>query len=334
MRRFVITVGIVLFFFSCTNIQIHNFKPDSNPDYPASYYSSDTLLLSDWGYDKNDSTDILQKALDSEYQVIIIPAKPGQWITRPLFINRDNITIIFEKGAQLVAKRGSYLGKGDSVLSINGVQNISIHGYGGTIRMWRDDYDNKPYEHSEWRSGIKILSSNNIQITGLIVQETGGDGIYISQLRLENYPTFSSNVVIRDMQLIDNYRQGISVISVKNLLIDNCYISGTKGTPPEAGIDFEPNKPTESFVNCKVINCEITQNNGAGILVWLKRLDAESTRVDISIENCNIYKNGWGLGLYLGGLKNKPTGDLILKNNKMGLINLLPKKSIDIHNYN
>jgi len=331
MRKFVIKVGIMLLLSSCTNIPVSRYSPNFESGYPDSYYRSDTLLLSELGYDENDSTDILQKALDSEYHTIVIPVKPGPWITRPLFINRDNITIIFEKGAQLIAKRGSYRGRGDSLLSIDGVQNISIDGYGGIIRMWRDDYDKKPYEHSEWRSGIKILSSDNIKIAGLTIQGTGGDGIYISQLHREDYPLYSSHVVIKDMQLIDNYRQGISVISVRNLLIDNCYIYGTKGTPPEAGIDFEPNRAMESLVNCQVINSQITHNNGAGILIWLKSLDSSSTPIEITIEKCTIYKNGWGLGLYMGGLNNNPTGNLFLKNNEIRLINLLPARSVDIH---
>jgi len=281
MRNLILTIGILIFSLSCTNIPVHNFKSDSYFNYPAGYYEEEALLLSDWGYDKDDSTDLLQKALDSEYKVIIIPAETGPWITNPLYLNRDNLTIILEEGAQLLAKRGSYIEKGDSLLTINGVQNITIYGYGSAITMWREDYDNKPYYHSEWRHGIKILSSNKINIYGLTIQETGGDGIYISQIRKENFPLFSSNIIIKDMKLIDNYRQGISVISARNLLIDNCYISGTKGTLPEAGIDFEPNRSTESFVNCKVTNCEITQNNGAGILVWLKSLDENSTPIDI-----------------------------------------------------
>lgn len=328
MDKFIITVGILMIFFSCTNIPTHKYQPYYN--YSANYYSEKVLLLSDWGYDVVDSTDLLQKALDSEYRIIIIPAEPGPWITRPLFLRRDNLTIIIEDGAQLLAKRDYYMEKEDSLLTINGVHNITIYGYGAEMKMWRDDYDKKPYEHSEWRHGIKILSCRNVDIYGLAIKETGGDGIYISQKKEKNYPLYSSNIVIKDMKLIDNYRQGISVISARNLLIDNCYISGTKGTPPEAGIDFEPNRLEESFVNCKVTNCEITQNSGAGILIWLKSLDSDSHPVDITIEDCTIYKNGWGLGIYLGGVKNNPPGKIFMKNNIIKGINLLPKKSVEI----
>jgi len=333
MKHTILIVSILFSFLSCTNIPVHNFKPNSVSNYPAIYYSEDSLLLSDWGYNRDDSTGLLQKAINSKYKVIIIPAEPGPWKTRPLFIYKDDLTIILEKGAQLLAKRGSYMEKGDSLLTLNGVKNISIYGYGAIMQMWRDDYDKEPYEHSEWRHGIKILSCNNINIYGLTIMGTGGDGIYISQLRKENFPLYSSNIVIKDMKIIDNYRQGISVISARNLLIDNCYISGTKGTPPEAGIDFEPNRLKENFVNCKVTNCEISHNNGAGILIWLKSLDAESTPIDITIENCTIYKNGWGLGVYLGGIFNNPLGQLIIKNNEISFFNILPKKSVEIYNF-
>jgi hypothetical protein len=34
-----------------------------------------------------------------------------------------------------------------------------------------------------------------------------------------------------------NYRQAISVIGDENLLLENCTLRNTKGTPPETGID-------------------------------------------------------------------------------------------------
>ena len=66
---------------------------------------------------------------------------------------------------------------------------------------------------------------------------------------------FSQDVVIRNCISHDNDRQGISVISAVNLLVDNCVFSSTRGTAPEAGIDLEPDTPDQRLVNCVIRNC-------------------------------------------------------------------------------
>ena len=328
MKKTVLLFLFTIIIFSCKSAPV--LVPLST-GRAINYNGPNTLLLSDWGYIPDDSTEILQKALDSEFSTIIIPAMSGPWVTKPLFLKRDNLTIILEPGALLVAKRDEFYGRGDSLLTLDAVKNITIQGYGATFKMWREDYDKKPYTHAEWRTGIDIISCDNILIEGLTIQDTGGDGIYIGQKKDEGYPTYSSNIIIKNMRLLRNYRQGISVISVKNLLIDNCYIYGTKGTLPQAGIDFEPNRAIENLINCRVTNSQIQNNKGAGILIWLKSLDKTSEPVDITIENCVVNQNGWGLGIYLGGLKGEPGGTLTLSNNKLGFINPLPNKSITVN---
>lgn len=109
---------------------------------------------------------------------------------------------------------------------------------------------------------------------------------------------------------------------------------GTEGTNPQAGIDFEPNRVVECLVDCYISNCLFQNNKGPGILIWLINLNKTSESVDITIDSCVFKRNGWGLGIYLGGLKDSPEGTLTLSNNKLGLINLLPKKSIKIEEKN
>ena len=62
----------------------------------------------------------------------------------------------------------------------------------------------------------------------------------------------------------------------------------------------------------------------------LRKLNKTSEPVDITIENCVVNQNGWGLGVYLGGLADSPEGTLTLIKNELGFINLLPKKSITV----
>jgi hypothetical protein len=76
------------------------------------------------------------------------------------------------------------------------------------------------------------------------------------------------------------------VISAVNLLVENCVFSGTWGTPPEAGIDLEPDTESQRLVNCVIRNSLFENNNGNQILVHLDPLTSNSAPVSIRFENC------------------------------------------------
>ncbi len=127
--------------------------------------------------------------------------------------------------------------------------------------MHRDDYAQPPYEKAEWRHTLQILSSSNVKVAGLTMTESGGDGIYLG--------TATSGVTNKNIQIVDvvldkHYRQGISVITAGDLLIENTIMRNTAGTAPMAGIDFEPNHPSEQLVNCVLRNCVVEDNQGVG----------------------------------------------------------------------
>src|ERR1039458_585216 len=125
----------------------------------------------------------------------------------------------------------------DSLLSATGQSNLVIRGYGRTLRMQKRDYQNPPYSKAEWRMGIALRGCRHVLIEGLRVESTGGDGFYV-----DGGGTFgwSEDITLRNCTAYDNHRQGLSVISVENLLVENCLFANTWGTAPEAGIDLEP----------------------------------------------------------------------------------------------
>jgi hypothetical protein len=45
---------------------------------------------------------------------------------------------------------------------------------------------------------------------------------------------YNKNILIQDVISDDNYRQGMSVISVVGLRVKNCTFSNTNGTEPQA----------------------------------------------------------------------------------------------------
>lgn len=116
-----------------------------------------------------------------------------------------------------------------SILYVTG-NNISISGNGIIVG---DKYTHKG-TNGEWGMGVYISGCNNISIKGLTIKNCWGDCIYINRN--------SSDVLIEDCFLDDGRRQGVSVISARNVFIRNCKISNVGGTPPEYAIDVEPNE--------------------------------------------------------------------------------------------
>lgn len=238
--------------------------------------------------DEADDTDYLQALLDSSGAEIVIPAKETPWITRPLFIRAADKKIIFAEGCKIQAKKGSFKDPGDSLIKISDSRNLVIQGNSAVFAMRKKEYQKKPYAKGEWRHGFAIWQSSNILLEGLTIMETGGDGIYIGQSK--NSPV-CENITLKNLHLENNHRQGISVTAVKNLLIENCHVTGTQGTPPMAGIDFEPNTGLYGITGCVIKNCYFENNSGPGILVYLKKMTPDHPPVDIEIENTVSRKN-------------------------------------------
>ena len=140
--------------------------------------------------------------------------------------------------------------------------------------MWKSDYDDKAqYTHAEWRHVLCFKSCGGVRVTGLTLADSGGDGIYLGVGRC-GVPC--SEVVLRDVVCTNNYRQGISVIHARNLLIEGCTFTGTWGAVPEAGIDFEPNLEWEGLENCVLRNCVSENNRGDAYTFYLRPLRAQS----------------------------------------------------------
>ena len=235
-----------------------------------------------WGFDPHEATAALQAAIRSRVPRLIVDNMGAPWITDRLTGVSDQ-EIVFEPGTEVLAKKDAFTGKADALFTLAGVTNVTLRGPGATLRMRRADYDAPPYVRAEWRHALSIKSSANIRIIGLTLAESGGDGIYLGSLK----PAWPNrDILIRDVVCDRNYRQGISVISAENLLIENTVMRDTAGTPPAAGIDFEPNHAGERLKNCVMRNCLTENNHGDGYEFYLPNLTAASEPVAIRLENC------------------------------------------------
>ena len=136
-----------------------------------------------------------------------------------------------------------------------------------------------------------------MKVLGLTLASSGGDGIYLG---VAQKGVTNSNVIIKDVVCVDNNRQGISVISAENLLIEDTVLKDTWGTAPQAGIDFEPNEASEKLVNVVMRNCVSENNRGDAYDFYIPTLNGQSAEVSMRFENCKSRGCARGVALTTG----------------------------------
>ena len=240
-----------------------------------------------WGFDPLNATVPLQAALTSGARRVVVGNCGSPWIVDPLVLG-GNLEVVFEPGVVVEARRGGYKGKSDCLFSAETCTNLVLRGPGATLRMWQEDYATTNYAAAEWRHCIRLRACVDVRIEGLTLARSGGDGVYVGA-GPGGAPC--RKVSIRDVVCDGHHRQGISVISAEDLLIERTALINTRGTAPMAGIDFEPNHPSERLVNCVMRDCVLTNNAGGGLLFALHHMNAAARPVSFRIERCTASAN-------------------------------------------
>jgi hypothetical protein len=256
-----------------------------------------SIKASSFGFTSTDATIAFQTALNSSFDTIIIDLQTSNWIVKPTTVfDINNKVIIIEKNVIVKAKVGEYNDPNDCLLSLVRCKFITLIGYGAEFIMNRAEYAQLPDSAiGGWRMGLGISNCKNIQVYGLKISDSGGDGVFISgdtwYANTQNPDLFSENILIKDVWSNHNYRQGISVVSVQNLLVQNSWFTNTQGTLPMAGVDIEPDNNGHRIVNVVFDKCRFTNNSGSGISVALSFQDTSATPVDVTFKNCYSAQN-------------------------------------------
>jgi hypothetical protein len=289
-----------------------NFK---NPDAVQRVLSKKETVANAawWGFSATDSTDALQSAINSGAKKVVVPYMGQEWLVRPIKLASDQ-EIVFEPGVVVMAKEGEFQGEKDCLFSAFRTSNTTLRGYGAALRMRKKDYQSSKYRKSEWRHVILLRGSTNVSILGLRLESSGGDGICIGEAKDGSHIP-CKNVLIKDCICDDNHRQGISVGSVDTLRVENCVLSNTRGAPPGAGIDLEPDNYKNVLANVVVSNCLSENNAGSGFNVCINHLDSRSSRISMLFVDCYV-RNCGGAGLRVLGQipENRPEGLIEFKN--------------------
>ena len=287
-----------LFFFtyckkdSMTEIQPQKFATDSSLSLRSqslalsgaistSYYVEKSLPA---GYVKDgtrDYTSYLQAAIN-RYSNLVFPAFPIMVNSSGLTIP-SNKTITFLIGSKIVLKPTS-LATYD-IIDIAGATNVTLYNpvvVGDRLKHLGTE--------GESGVGIGIRGSSLITIYSPNVSNCWGDGIYIGQV---DSKINCKTIVIKDAKLTKNRRDGISIISVDGLILENCYAGYTDGTAPFCGINFEANNPSCIMKNINVTNAKTENNLGNGIQIGTKRMLGEGNRT-VALTFTNHVDSGSG----------------------------------------
>lgn len=247
-----------------------------------------------WGFDPVDSTAALQDCIDSGAKTVLIPNMGIPWIISETIQLVSNQTILIENGTVLQAKKDEFKNIGESLIVGIGVNNIEIIGYDAVLRMNKKDYQSDKYLQFETRHIFNLMGCKNVKIAGLSLIESGGDGIILGDFgippAIRDKSVTCEDIIIQDIQSIGNHRQGLSIESAKNLLVDNCSFRDTSGTAPADGIDLEPfGVKGRVLDNIVIRNCELLRNEGGALTVNQGKMDIVSApEVNVLFENCRF----------------------------------------------
>ena len=227
-----------------------------------------------------DDTAKLQAAFDSEARnnlfvldgTYMIDALTGVFIKSDSFIQWSKNAVF----KAITNSAGNY-----AILNIRGVSNITL--IEPVVKGERSTHIGLT---GEWGMGFYITNVSDISLIRPKATDCWGDGFYISGV---------DNCYMEYPVCDNNRRQGISVISAENFLINGGRLDNTNGANPQAGIDFEPNNNTQKLVNCVVNNIRCSGNAGPGITIVPFGLDSTSKDVSITINNPVIDGNDEGV---------------------------------------
>jgi hypothetical protein len=266
------------------------------------------------GYYSFDATLGLQNAVNSGASKVIVRAGMPWVLSSQIDIfNRNNLEIVFEPGVQVVAKQGFFQPTGSNLFRIEDSSDIKLTGTGATMQMRKADYTNPSlYAPSEYRHALSIRGSNRVTVDGLSILDSGGDGILIDRSSTSGAQKYSQDVTVQNVFVNNNYRQGMSVVSVDGLTVNNSRFNNTSGTDPQSGIDFEPDDSSERLSRIQISNSTFDSNGGSGIKVFAANLSGSSNPVSIRVENFSINGGNTGISVADYGL-GSGTGSIVFQ---------------------
>lgn len=308
------------------------YKEVSNSLIGQYYNSNKSVVIPNNAYKigkelkQNDSaannTRTLQECLNKN-EIVVLPNYPLMITKDGLKLNSNNV-LIFQPNSKLTIEDNNL--EYYELLKIHNVQHVKILNA-------RLSGDRKGHGSSkgEWGYGISIRNSSDVLIDNFSIDNFWGDGIAIGY----GSTKANKNIVLKNGYLNNNRRNGLSVMNVDGLTVENLLVSNTNGTKPMFGIDFEPNNTSDHLNNISLNNIYTYNNANGGLMLTFSRLKTNTPKT-IGFTLNNFKDSGSPNGLMLAGVPKEATGlkGSIKLNNIMLDNNVSPITGRTINNKN
>lgn len=261
-----------------------------------------------------------------------ISIAPGQYMIKGSLRCRSNQTI---DGNGSIIK---CLNKGVCI-RIDGMQTILVSNVtikNITIIGGKNDFN----DVTEFWDGIDIGFARNVLIENVNSEYCRGDGFYIgTSIGKVKDKRIPKDIKLLNVKAYHNHRQGLSITRARGVLIKNSEFCYTEGTPPQRGIDIEPNcrKCDDGSwnigvcENIEIDSCVFRGNTVAGIVLF-KVPDAINQNKffikGITIKN-SIFDDD---DIYVESGKNIKLENLILRNSVIGVVEKSAVNNLSISN--
>lgn len=138
---------------------------------------------------------------------------------------------------------------------------------------------------------LMIVSSRNVFLKEVSCLDNAVDGIIIYSLNPLDSNFHCKNIFINNCQILNSYRNGISIIEGNGVTISNSIVSNSNGTSPESGIVVESDYDLlpSGIRNISINNVFFNQNNGWGVIISQKGQPSNTI-----ISDCRISNSGKG----------------------------------------
>lgn len=237
-----------------------------------------------------------------------------------------------------------------SLFTIINQSNISIKN--GVLSGDKEEHINAEGGAHDKGFGIEIRGSNDISIDDLQICNFTGDGILARELSNGNKRINNKNIKIKNCNIFNNRRQGISIVSAENVQIYGNEIHNIKGKNPQACIDIETDGwAFQKNENIQIINNKLYGSNSKLAIMAYSGFcsgNIEKNEIEGRILICNvndyimvknnIFNNGSIIvNKDFFGIKEKfYINNVILEENimKNGQINIIAPNNVIVRNNN
>ncbi|KQS33279.1 hypothetical protein ASG33_04140 [Dyadobacter sp. Leaf189] len=250
----------------------------------------------------NDQSAAIQKMLDNaKYRNVFFPKGAQPYRIKSIRI-WSNSNLTFEEGT-IVEGMGT-LGTSQKMMYMYDVSNITIKAPGVIFRDLKSQYTSGQHRHIFSLEGVA-----NVSLEGMAANDSGGDGFYIGSASVRK---ISENVKLTNVSANNNRRQGLSIVSIRNIDVINSSFSNTIGEGPQAGIDIEPSNSGQRAEGIRILNTVTAGNKGPGIVISPGVLSGTGNVVEVTITN--HIDDGSQYGMLAIGVKSTLGGFVTIQN--------------------